>query len=218
MSEDQIKKLSGYLSVIVPAMVSSLRAAAGLPPEMTCILNSKLCFDVLRGFGINAVPRAVLLVICNREFKAFMDQHGRWPTQGDVDDGIVDSKTWSIRTRSDGTKYEDGKWSGYLVVDVDNTWILDSTIAHFNRPDKGIVIPHEGPKVFRHKDHPSMQYASDDGGTVVMYEWCDDDELWQQSPDWTMAGDDGIYGTLRTKIFHHVQEQLSLPPKSKTKS
>jgi len=159
------KVLERLLAFAPPLIAASVRVPA------RCVFATAVGIDVLRRFGIDAHPQAVILRIASARYVAAV-QRGATPVVAVARGGHLMEIAPSDRVR-------EGHWGGHLVIALPHA-LLDLDHQQFSRPTVGLQLPpatlipwppDARAQVFQYNGH-ALRIA------------LTEDETFRQAPDW----------------------------------
>jgi hypothetical protein len=185
-------RILGLLLAARPTMLEYVRVDS-------CIASTKMGYEVLRYFGVPAVPRAVRMAAFNRTAWQAVEA-GQVPDWEGTD-------AWSVAIAGQGAPQTRGGWDGHLVLLVHGRLLLDLSLDQADRPKKGI---HLAPTMLLIPDPAAftagewVRYEHEDG-TVLGYQRLDD-QGWRASRDWNHG--ERRYREPISRIIREINQQL----------
>lgn len=147
------------------------------PGMPTCVLSTRIAYDVCRYYGVACEPLSVVLIAGNERWVEWMVSLDWKPTA----ETPLPEGAWSVGVDPNRPAARN-RWNGHLVLSVAGG-ILDCDLGYWARPGQGIHLP--GGAFF--VNGPDA-YTAPEGGLVLYRERVLDDRIWARSRDWNGRG------------------------------
>lgn len=183
---ERIVRILRALTDVVPFEVDKdFPATMGMS---TCILSTRVGFEVLRHFGVPKRAIAVSVGVFNRPLVERIGSEGRFPRDEEMEKWFKQDGSWGLGIGRTGS-VEAGRFDGHMALlvfpnqdDESGGVLIDLALQQNSRPKKKITLePMVGtvPKDFL-KGETFITSMND---CVVRYDRLDSDQ-WQLAPDW----------------------------------
>lgn len=153
----------------------------------TCVLSTRIGYDILSYFGIEAKPVVVRAMAFNQKWEKIAQEHPDRladPDPNKWNDPLFEG-AWSVGI-DERDHREKGRWPGHLVLHLpgETSYLLDLTVSQFRREQYDMLFPdvllHEVPASFLDCEPFILEY----GPATIGYVYRPGVTSYRQGSDW----------------------------------